>query len=94
MALPVKPRLTKYSIILLCVSVIYGYLLSVILLDYPSLVDKGLIILVLILYFITIAFTLIMVIRPKNSSIINEYLYTGLSVGSMIFTMIFLIRLL
>jgi len=95
MTLPIKPRSSKYSIILLCSSTAYAFLLSIIISPENLFhIDKYTIFLVSVLFVIPIIATLVLFFRPKSLPIFFEGIVTGLTVGSGLFTVTFLIRLL
>ena len=95
MALPIKPRSSKYSIILLCLSAVYAFLLSIIISPENLFhIDKYTIVLVSILFGIPIIAILVSFFRLKSLPIFFEGIVTGLTVGSGLFTVTFLIRLL
>ena len=95
MALPIKQRPLRYSIILLCASTAYGYIISIIISpDNPLYIGKFGIIGILLLFVIGIAVTLVKSLRPKTVLAPAEDLFTGLTIGSAIFSVFYLIRLL
>lgn len=96
MSLPLKPKSPLNTIILFCASVIYGFLLSsMISSENPFFInDKPTIISILLLSILMLIFTVYIFFRPKSLPVLAVTLFTGLSIGSGIFTVFFLIHLL
>lgn len=91
----IKPIMPKTAIIILCSSAGYAFLLSIIISpENLSHIDKYTIFLVLMLFVIPIIATLILFFRLTSLPIYFEGIVIGLTVGSELFTVTFLTRLL